>query len=274
MIMDGHSSHITANLIAFCMSHLIDLLILPPHCSHLLQPLDVGVFSPLKCALALETDAASRVDSGRISRVEWVEMYIRARAKAITQSNIHSAWRGAGLMPLSPITVLEKLPQRSTMTGLPRTPPEQPDLDLSLLDSSPPDGTELRAANLLLNSALKAAENLPSPVRRYTERMTRAFESTHSELITLHKEVEEQRKLISMRKARTKGKRIALKGKFVFSTAQVLEIAKTAEAETAAKRPRGRPRKHPVEETLEDDEDEMLEKSSSSSELDCIAVVA
>jgi hypothetical protein len=36
LIMDGHSSHITANVIASCMQKAIDLLILPPHCSHIL----------------------------------------------------------------------------------------------------------------------------------------------------------------------------------------------------------------------------------------------
>jgi hypothetical protein len=42
LIMDGHGSHITANVIAHCMEHAIDLLILPPHTSHILQPLDVA----------------------------------------------------------------------------------------------------------------------------------------------------------------------------------------------------------------------------------------
>lgn len=36
LIIDGHGSHITANVIAHCMEHAIDLLILPPHCSHVL----------------------------------------------------------------------------------------------------------------------------------------------------------------------------------------------------------------------------------------------
>ena len=90
LIMDGHGSHITANVIAFCMKHAIDLLILPPHTSHKLQPLDVSIFAPLKRALAAETDAGSRLDSGRIQRVEWTEMYIRARKRAFTSLNIVS----------------------------------------------------------------------------------------------------------------------------------------------------------------------------------------
>ena len=69
LIMNSHSSHITTNVIAFCMQNAIDLLIMPPHCSHLLQPLDVGVFAPLKRALSKETDAINQYNSSRISRI-------------------------------------------------------------------------------------------------------------------------------------------------------------------------------------------------------------
>jgi len=182
LIMDGHSSHITANVIAFCMQNAIDLTILPPHCSHILQPLDVGVFAPLKRALASETDTALRLSSSHIPRIQWVEMYIRARAKAITTGNILAGWRGAGLLPLSPISVLERLPAKTApVASQPHTPPQQTDLDLSLLDSSLPDGTQLREANALLNSAIKAVEGLPPPVKRYTKRMTRFTELANSE---------------------------------------------------------------------------------------------
>ncbi|KYG40317.1 hypothetical protein M433DRAFT_160601, partial [Acidomyces richmondensis BFW] len=93
LIIDGHSSHITANVIAHCIEYAIDLLILPLHMSHMLQPLDVSVFSPLKRALASETDAASRLDSGRIPRIEWTSMYIRAREQALRSSNIVSSFK-------------------------------------------------------------------------------------------------------------------------------------------------------------------------------------
>lgn len=170
-IMDGHSSHITANVIAFCMQNAIDLLILPPHTSHQLQPLDVGVFAPLKHALACETDAALFYDTTQVEfprvTVHWVEMYIRARERAFTSHNILSVWRSAGLVPSSPVTVLGKLPRRlGPAPSPPHTPPQQIDLDLSLLDSSPPGSTGLRQANSSLNSAINACEHLPSPAKR------------------------------------------------------------------------------------------------------------
>ena len=148
LTMDGHGSHITADLIGNCMKHAIDLLILPPHTSHMLQPLDVSVFAPLKRALASETDAASRLDSGRIARVEWTSMYSRAREKALTSANNVSGWKASGLHPLSAITVLNKLPSPATpRPSKPQTPGQTSTLDLSLLHSSPPEGTELRQAN-------------------------------------------------------------------------------------------------------------------------------
>jgi len=53
LLYDGHDSHISAEFVGYCLQNLIKLVLLPPHSSHLLQPLDVGVFSPLKKALAV-----------------------------------------------------------------------------------------------------------------------------------------------------------------------------------------------------------------------------
>ena len=55
LIADGHGSYIRGDFIAYCMENQIDLLIMPPHCSHILQPLDVGVFSAFKRYHSAET---------------------------------------------------------------------------------------------------------------------------------------------------------------------------------------------------------------------------
>ena len=88
--MDGHSSHITGDLIALCIQNDIDILILPPHCSHLLQPLDVGVYGPMKRYHAAEVDRYSRAGVGRIQRSEWTELFAKIREKALTPQNILS----------------------------------------------------------------------------------------------------------------------------------------------------------------------------------------
>ena len=47
LILDGHTSHISVNFVQYCQDHQIVLLYLPPHSTHYLQPLDVGIFGPL-----------------------------------------------------------------------------------------------------------------------------------------------------------------------------------------------------------------------------------
>lgn len=46
LIYDGHKSHVALSVIEWAKAHNI-ILVLPAHCSHILQPLDVGCFRPL-----------------------------------------------------------------------------------------------------------------------------------------------------------------------------------------------------------------------------------
>ena len=50
LILDGHSRYQTAKFDDFCQENAIIYHCMPPHTYHLLQPLDVGVFGPLKGA--------------------------------------------------------------------------------------------------------------------------------------------------------------------------------------------------------------------------------
>ncbi|KAK7184726.1 transposase, partial [Paraphaeosphaeria sporulosa] len=60
LLIDRHGSHLTAELANFYKSHYIQLYALPPHTTHLLQPLDVGCFQPLKWYHSRTLDWASR----------------------------------------------------------------------------------------------------------------------------------------------------------------------------------------------------------------------
>ncbi|KAF2726811.1 hypothetical protein EJ04DRAFT_452609 [Polyplosphaeria fusca] len=80
--------------------------------------------------------------------------------------------------------------------------------------------------------------------------------------------------MLQARKKRTKGKRVRLKGEYVYSTPKVLGVAQDAEATPVAKRPRGRPRKQPVQEDNASDGYIEPEDQSNVSEEDLIDVVA
>src|ERR1700753_1814231 len=80
-----------------------------------------------------------------------------------------------------------------------------PSLDLLLLQSDPPDGTELREANSLCLAVVESATNLPMPAKRYISRLTQASEMLCSKSATLRAEVARQRELLQARKNRSTG---------------------------------------------------------------------
>ena len=48
LILDGHTSHTGVDVLTYAKEHKIDLLCIPPHTSHRLQPLDTHWNGPLK----------------------------------------------------------------------------------------------------------------------------------------------------------------------------------------------------------------------------------
>lgn len=48
MIYDGHSTHVSLDLVEYALAHGITILKLPAHTSDILQPLDVSVFKSYK----------------------------------------------------------------------------------------------------------------------------------------------------------------------------------------------------------------------------------
>ena len=51
LLLDGHGSHLTMEFLNYCHDNKILLAVFPPHSTHTLQPLDVGMFTPLNCLL-------------------------------------------------------------------------------------------------------------------------------------------------------------------------------------------------------------------------------
>ena len=48
LVLDGHESHITLEVATLARDAGLDILTLPSHTSHTMQPLDVSVFGPFK----------------------------------------------------------------------------------------------------------------------------------------------------------------------------------------------------------------------------------
>ena len=62
LIVDNLSSHISMEVISLCREHNIEFVCLPPNATHLMQPLDVGLFAPMKAAWRKQLTAYSDKD--------------------------------------------------------------------------------------------------------------------------------------------------------------------------------------------------------------------
>ena len=119
LIIDGHSSHVTARFIAYYITSKIDLFLLPLYSSHKTQLLDLSIFGPLKIAINLEVDRIFRHSTTRLPRVDWTLAYIKARARCFKPSSIESSFRKARIYPFNPKIVLSTLapPLRTPSPG-------------------------------------------------------------------------------------------------------------------------------------------------------------
>ena len=102
LLMDNHDSHLDVRVIEHCKQNHVTLLTFPPHCSHKLQPLDVGVLSPFKGALKERFNEWLQLHPGqRISIYEVASLSRVPFLEKFSASNIVSAFRAAGIFPFN-----------------------------------------------------------------------------------------------------------------------------------------------------------------------------
>ena len=102
LIVDGHKSHITLDLIDLAKKNKIILFCLPPHTTHALQPLDVCVFRSLKTHFSRSLRAAcfARKDFV-VSKRDFARVVKEPFEKALSMSNIKSGFSTCGIFPFN-----------------------------------------------------------------------------------------------------------------------------------------------------------------------------
>jgi hypothetical protein len=109
LILDGHESHHSDEFEEYCKEHNIVTLCMPAHSSHILQPLDVGCFSPLKKAYSRQIENMMQAHITHITKDDFLPAFHVAHFAAMTESNIQGGFRGTGLLPFDPERVISTL---------------------------------------------------------------------------------------------------------------------------------------------------------------------
>jgi hypothetical protein len=159
LILDGHSSHATPEFDQFCTENKIITLCMPPHTSHLLQPLDVGCFSPLKAAYGHEVSELARQGVFHVDKLDFLWIYNKIRLTALSDQNIKAGFQATGLIPFNPERVL---------------------LNLTVVRTPSPPGTSVDGGALWTAETPRTTEQLQQQARLVRDLLHRQSQSPTS----------------------------------------------------------------------------------------------
>ena len=126
LLLDGHTSHYNLNVLQMASKEGIILFCLPPHSTHLHQPLDNGTFSALKAAWKRECHHFISTNPGRtLNRRNFSGIFHKAW---IAMSNIIACFCMAGVYPVDRNAVLSQIKHASVDTSMhtPHSPSATP----------------------------------------------------------------------------------------------------------------------------------------------------
>ena len=109
LLINSYSLHKTKEFAKYAEKNKIQLFALPPHTTHILQPLNVGCFQPLKWYHGRCLDWAARSGSKDISKADFLATLAKIRRLTFTTTTLRSGWRRTGLAPFKLEVVLAQL---------------------------------------------------------------------------------------------------------------------------------------------------------------------
>ncbi|KAL1494102.1 hypothetical protein ABEB36_009753 [Hypothenemus hampei] len=120
LLVDNHESHISVRRIQFCRESGISLLSFPPHTTHRMQPLDVGVYGPFKNALSVAFNDWMISHPGRLITIRNIgQLSDIAYKSAFTIKNITSSFKTPGIWPINRLAFNADDFIPSTVTDIP-----------------------------------------------------------------------------------------------------------------------------------------------------------
>lgn len=233
LIMDGHGSHDNVEFQWLCKQNNIQLLFLPPHSSHVLQPLDLGCFSPLKAAYRKGiSELASLDDAAPIKKQRFLTTYKAARDQALSSRIIRSGWKATGIYPFNPSKGLE-----SSQIQQPRqcTPPAQvqttTETTTQLLLQTPKSSQQVFKAIQAVRSRRDAREKL----RTLASKAGKAIGALNAQLAAAQHRAFVQGEQIKQLSETRSRKRVTIDANTRFATIEQIKKAQEEQAIQQAK---------------------------------------
>ena len=102
LLLDGHSTHFEPKSLQVAKDDNIVIFCLPPHTTHVCQPIDYSLFKPLKQQWRQECHKFYQKNPGLVvSKYNFCGIFREAWLKSITLTNVISGFRKAGIYPFN-----------------------------------------------------------------------------------------------------------------------------------------------------------------------------
>lgn len=208
LILDGHESHHSDAFEQYCKDHNIITLCMPAHSSHILQPLDVACFGPLKKAYGAQIEGLIRARISHITKDDFLPAFCEAFEKSMTEHNVRAGFRGAGLVPFSPEVVISRLDVK-VQTPMSSRPSSREALPWA--SRTPNNPTEATSQSEFLKGRIARHQNSsPTSIYNGIDQIAKGASRIMYRMALLQAEVAELREVNTTISKRRKAKRIRL----------------------------------------------------------------
>jgi hypothetical protein len=181
LVFDGYGSHITQDFLEYCWQNHIRPFQLPPHSTHLTQPLDVGSFLKFKYEFKACLREEVFYGATEITKTDFFSLFNKFSSRTFTPKLCASSFTKTGLIPLNPVIVLDKMKEyggiqeqeqvelfNDSSEGF-ATPPPQPWHEFS----TPITNTQRRRGSEYVMERLQSGDITPT-VLRVQDKVARA----------------------------------------------------------------------------------------------------
>lgn len=102
LVLDNHTTHSSMKSYKFCCEKGFNVVSVPPHTSHRLQPLDVTFFSSLHTAYTKECDLHMKTHHyNEIDVIDIAELFAKAYNRVTPKEKVLNGFKNAGIFPLN-----------------------------------------------------------------------------------------------------------------------------------------------------------------------------
>ena len=125
--LDNHNFHLDIRVLDYCRDNHVILFPFPPHCSHKLQPLELGIFGSFNHSLREEQAQWAEGNPGKKMNIYDLPTFIsKALPKALTPANIIAGFEVSGIFPFNSdiFTELDYAPSAVVVTDQSKPNPD------------------------------------------------------------------------------------------------------------------------------------------------------